>query len=221
MPEPAATRTVFRAAAGICGAVLFEGIAPLIGRNINLKRLALAAVVAAAASSVLLTGCSSTPSNKDDSAFVYLLDRKGNWTENKLEGLPPLPQAGAKLLPFDVSNNTPLKFAIDPASLTVGSDGVVRYTVVITSPTGAHNVNYEGIRCDTFESRLYASLDADHNGWDQTVASDWARINDGSLNAYQSALYHDYFCSNKIPVGKASDILTNLRLGRTQASLLH
>jgi hypothetical protein len=186
-----------------------------------LKRIAFAAACAAAASSVLLAGCgSSGPTNKDDSAFTYLLDRKGNWTENKLEGLPPLPQAGTKLLSFDVSNNTPLRFGIDPASLTVGSDGVVRYTIVITTPTGARNVNYEGIRCDTFEWRLYASLDADHNGWDQTVANDWSRIEEGSLNAYHAALYHDYFCANKLPVAKASGIVENMRYGRTQSSLV-
>ncbi|WP_233864641.1 CNP1-like family protein [Paraburkholderia adhaesiva] len=186
-----------------------------------MKRIALAAVCTAAANSVLLTGCgSSGPTNKDDSAFVYLLDRKSNWQENKLEGLPPLPQTGATLLPFDVSNNTPLKFSIDPASLTVGTDGVVRYTIVITSPTGARNVNYEGIRCDTYEWRLYASLDADHNGWDQTVANDWSRIESGTLNAYHSALYQDYFCANKLPVAKAPVIVQNLRYGRVQSSLV-
>lgn len=186
-----------------------------------MKRIALAAVCAAAASSVLLTGCGSAgPTNKDDSDFVYLLDRKPNWQENKLEGLPALPQAGARLLPFDVSNNTPLKFAIDPASLTVGTDGVVRYTIVIASPTGARNVNYEGIRCDTYEWRLYASLDADHNGWDQTVANDWSRIENGTLNAYHAALYADYFCANKLPVSKAPTIIENLRYGRTQSMLV-
>lgn len=186
-----------------------------------MKRIALAAACAAAASSVLLAGCgSSAPTNKDDSAFTYLLDRKGTWQENKVESLPALPQASTQLLPFDVSNNTQLKFAIDPASLTVGSDGVVRYAIVITSPGGARNINYEGIRCDTYEWRLYASLNADHNGWDQTVANDWSRIENGTLNAYHSSLYQDYFCANKMPIGKASTIIENIRFGRTQSTLV-
>ncbi len=185
-----------------------------------MKRFAFAAACAAAG--VLLAGCSTSheASNKDDSAFTYLLDRKGNWTENKIDTLPPLPQAGAKLLPLDVSNNSPLKFAVDPASLTVGTDGVVRYTIVITSPSGARNVNYEGIRCDTYETRIYASLNADHDGWDQTVANDWSRIENGTLNAYQARLYQDYFCANKMPVAKAPAIVENLRFGRTQSMLV-
>ena len=169
---------------------------------------------------MLLAACSSWKQPaKDDSAFTYLLDRKGKWTEDKVTTLPPLPQPNAKLLSFDVSNNTPLKFAIDPASVSVGNDGVVRYTVVITTPGGGRNVNYEGIRCDTYEWRLYAGLNADHDGWDRTVANDWERIQKGTLNAYHSALFTDYFCMDKMPAGTARTIVENLRYGRTQSSL--
>jgi hypothetical protein len=184
----------------------------------SLKRFAL--VAGCVAAGVLLAACSSSkqPSSKDGGKFVYLLDRKGKWTEDKLTSLPPLPQPNAKLLPFEVSNNTPLTFAVDPASVSVGNDGVVRYTVVITTPSGGRNVNYEGIRCDTYEWRLYASLDADHNGWDQTVANDWERIQKGTLNAYQSALYTDYFCADKMNAGNAKTIVQNMRYGHTQSS---
>lgn len=183
---------------------------------------ALALVVACVATGALLAGCSSAgkPSNKDDSAFVYLLDRKGNWVENQVDTLPPLPQ-DSNLLPFEVSGNTPLQFAIDRNSLSVGTDGVVRYTVVVTSPSGARNVNYEGIRCDTYEWRLYAGLNADHDDWDRTVANEFSRIENGALNAYHAALYQDYMCANKMPTGKATQILDNIRYKRTATSLIH
>jgi CNP1-like family len=179
-----------------------------------LKAMALA--VASVAAVAVLAGCahSNTPSNKDDSAFVYLLDRQPQWTENKVDSLPPLPQNG-NLLPFNVSQNTPLAFAVDAKSLEVGTDGVVRYTVVVTSPAGARNVNYEGIRCDTYEWRQYASLNADHDGWDRTVENDWRRIENGELNAYHAALYQDYFCANKMPLGKTATIIENIRYRRT------
>ncbi|HYS67453.1 MAG TPA: CNP1-like family protein [Paraburkholderia sp.] len=182
---------------------------------------ALALVVACVATGALLAGCSSAgkPTNKDDSAFTYLLDRQGTWVENKVDTLPPLPQ-DSNLLPFEVSGNTPLQFSIDRNSLSVGSDGVVRYTVVVTSPSGARNVNYEGIRCDTYEWRLYAGLNADHDDWDRTVANDFKRIENGALNAYQAALYQDYLCANKIPTGNAKQIVENIRYKRTAASLV-
>jgi hypothetical protein len=182
---------------------------------------ALALVVACVATGALLAGCGSAkPTNKDDSAFVYLLDRKTNWVENKVDTLPPLPQ-DSNLLPFEVSGNTPLQFSIDKSSLTVGDDGVVRYIVVATSPSGARNVNYEGIRCDTYEWRQYAGLNADHDGWDTTVATAFTRIENGALNAYQAALYQDYMCANKIPTGNAKQIVENIRYKRTATSLIH
>ena len=187
--------------------------------EIILKALAL--VVACVATGALLSGCGSAkPTNKDDSAFVYLLDRKSNWVENKVDTLPPMPQ-DANLLPFEVSGNTPLQFSVDKTSLTVGSDGVVRYVVVVTSPSGARNVNYEGIRCDTYEWRQYAGLNADHNGWDTTVANDFTRIENGALNAYQAALYQDYMCANKMPTASAKQIVENIRYKRTAASMIH
>lgn len=202
---------------------------PLLARLIESRQCfeetilkALALVVACVATGALLAGCSSAgkPTNKDDSAFVYLLDRKGNWVEDKVDTLPPLPQESS-LLPFEVSGNTPLQFAIDRNSLSVGTDGVVRYTVVVTSPSGARNVNYEGIRCDTYEWRLYAGLNADHDGWDRTVANPFSRIENGALNAYQAVLYQDYMCANKMPTGKAAQIIENIRYKRTAASLIH
>jgi hypothetical protein len=180
-----------------------------------LKAIALA-LACTAAGALLLSGCSHTPTtaNNDDSTFHYLLDKKSTWTENKVDTLPPLPEASS-LIGFDVSQNTPLQFYVDDKSLTVGTDGVVRYTVVVTSPSGARNVEYEGIRCDTYEWRLYAGLNETHDGWDRTVQNDWQRIENGDLNGYQASLYQAYFCDNKMPYGSAKTIVNNLRAHRT------
>jgi hypothetical protein len=195
------------------------GVAPFFYEERILKAIALALTSLAAAAA--LAGCahSNTPSNKDDSAFVYLLDRQPEWKENKVETLPALPQPG-DLLPFNVSQNTPLKFFVDAKSLAVGTDGIVRYSVVVTSPAGARNVIYEGIRCDTYEWRQYAGLNADHDGWDRTVENDWRRIENGELNAYHAALYQDYFCSNKMPLGSTNVILENIKYHRTALNQL-
>nr|WP_193727568.1 CNP1-like family protein [Paraburkholderia franconis] len=181
--------------------------------------------VACVATGVLLSACSSTKSSNSNASdgpksdFQYLLDRPSTWTEKKVDTLPPMPQPG-NLLPFTVSQNTTLQFALDAKSLTVDDDGVVRYTVVITSPSGARNVNYEGIRCQDYSWKLYAGLNADHDDWDRTVENDWTRIENGDLNAYHASLYQDYFCSSKMPTGKADAILTNIRYKRANSTLI-
>ncbi|KVM59714.1 hypothetical protein WJ58_00575 [Burkholderia ubonensis] len=195
------------------------GVAPFFYEECILKAIALALTSIAAAA--VLAGCahSNSATNKDDGTFVYLLDRQGEWKENKVDTLPALPTPG-DLLSFNVSQNTPLKFFVDAKSLAVGTDGIVRYTVVVTSPAGARNVNYEGIRCDTYEWRQYAGLNSDHDGWDRTVENDWRRIENGELNAYHAALYQDYFCANKMPQGTTQSILENIKYHRTALNQL-
>ncbi|MEI6001389.1 CNP1-like family protein [Paraburkholderia bengalensis] len=181
--------------------------------------------VACVAAGIVLAGCSSTKNSTPTSAdgpksdFQYLFDKPSTWTEKKVDTLPAMPQPG-NLLPFTVSQNTPLQFSLDAKSLTVDSDGVIRYTVVITSPSGARNVNYEGIRCEDYSWKLYAGLNADHDGWDRTVQNDWSRIENGDLNAYHAALYQDYFCSSKIPTGNTDTILNNIRYKRVNSTLI-
>ena len=87
-------------------------------------------------------------------------------------------------------------------------------------PSGARNVNYEGIRCEDYAWKLYAGLNADHDGWDRTVENEWTRIENGDLNAYHAALYQDYFCSSKLPVGKADVILNNIKYKRANSTLI-
>ena len=103
---------------------------------------------------------------------------------------PPEPQ---NLVPFYVSATNPNRFAIDLLSLSVDADGVVRYTLVVTSPAGAKNISYEGLRCKTAERRLYAFGRADGH-WSKARNSDWVKIEDNSLNRHHAALYADYFC---------------------------
>jgi hypothetical protein len=182
---------------------------------------AIALFAASAAALAVLAGCGSPkPTNKDDSTFVYLMDRKPNWVENKVDTLPPLPQ-DANLLGITVSENTPLSFFVDKNSLSVGDDGVIRYTIVVKSPAGARNVNYEGIRCDNYNWRLYASINEDQTGWDRAVENDFRRIENGELNSYHAALYQDYFCANKLPTGSAKQILQNIQMKRTATSNYH
>ena len=135
------TRRTSRRAISLCSAGrAHEARAHVSGKTQLKVNASLAVIAASAAALAVLAGCSSNkgPSTQDDGVFTYLLDRKPNWTEEKIETLPPLPQA-SNLLAFNVSQNTPLSFAVDKTSLTVGKDGVVRYVVVVTSPAGARN----------------------------------------------------------------------------------
>ena len=84
----------------------------------------------------------------------YEFDNEKPWVEIQAE-LPPYPQT-ENLLKFDAGPASDNSHYVDAPSISVGEDAVVRFTLVIKSPSGAMNVSYEGIRCQTAEKRTYA-----------------------------------------------------------------
>lgn len=118
------------------------------------------------------------------------------WEEEAVQ-LPAFPQE-ANLREFYVSATTTHRFFIDTAALSVGKDGVVRYTLVIRTSGGATNVSYEGMRCENREFKIYATGQRD-GSWATARRSEWRPIENKPTNRYHAALSRDYFC----PVGSA------------------
>jgi CNP1-like family len=127
-------------------------------------------------------------------------DEDKPWEEQKW-ALPEYP-ADANLVRFYVSPTTPFEFFVDSKSVSVGKDGVVRYTLVARSPSGASNVSYEGIRCESRERKLYAFGSPDRS-WLQARNADWARIPSRRTypNNQQAALADDFFCVQGSHIG--------------------
>lgn len=111
--------------------------------------------------------------------------------------LPAYPKP-ENLLPFTVSPSTSHQHFIDTASISVGVDGVINYTVVIESSGGAKNVSFEGMRCGSGERRLYAYGHSDGT-WSKARNAGWEPIQFRSQRSYQRALFEAYFC----PEGRA------------------
>jgi len=134
------------------------------------------------------------------------------WVEIAAQ-LPPYPKA-ENLVEFSVSSATRNRHFIDTASLSVGSDKVVRYTVVIDAAGGARNVSFEGLRCDTAERRLYAYGQPDGT-WSKARNSQWEGIKMRSLLSYHKALFEDHFCPSGTTVRNATEAVRSLkRAGR-------
>ena len=134
------------------------------------------------------------------------------WQEIAVQ-FPALP-TDANLLPFDVSATATQRFAIDPQSLTVGTDGVVRYTLVTQSQAGAKNVSYEAIRCASLEYKVYALGHADGT-WSRARRDQWQPIVNNAMNRQQAALVQDYFCLANSPASSAAEMLRRLRRQET------
>jgi hypothetical protein len=134
------------------------------------------------------------------------------WEEIQAE-LPPAPK-DENLLPFYVGPTATQKFAVDAKSISIGKDGVVRYTLVAVSPGGAKNISYEGIRCASYEKKIYA-LGRDDGTWGRSRRDQWEPIVRGNANRQHAALSADYFCSNLTVVGNEKDMINRLKSRKT------
>lgn len=135
-------------------------------------------------------------------------DESKPWKEISVQ-LPPAPK-DEDLLPFYVSATATQKFFVDAKSVSVGSDNVVRYTLVSISQEGAKNVSYEGIRCATFEKKIYA-IGQEDGSWARSRRNQWDGIIRGYANRQHAALAKDYFCENQVVTGTAEAIVWRLK----------
>jgi hypothetical protein len=122
----------------------------------------------------------------------------------------PAPPKKENLLSFYVSPTSTIEFTVDAKSLSVDKDGVVRYTLVATSRSGATNVSYEGIRCQSAEKKLYAFGQTD-GSWSRARRDTWDVIRESGANRQHATLALEYFCDGHSVAGKAETIVERLR----------
>ena len=151
---------------------------------------------------LFLLACAGDPIESGLDPFAPMVFKEG---VTKMPLNPPNPST---LLPFYVSQHTVFKFAVDTDSILIGADGVTRYIVVMTNPSGGQQAQYEGIRCDSFQWRLYGTLE--NNIWKENPLSSWRGIQSNVPNRYQAALAQGAFCNFNTQEKNIKTILQSL-----------
>lgn len=166
----------------------------------RLLALALAGAVAAA-SAAELGAPPGTPDNTN-------IPDAPEWKE--MDAPPPPPLRTQGLIPIEVEGSR-LSFGVDPASISVGSDRIVRYVVVARSSGGALNAMYEGLRCDGGQVKVYARY-SPGPGWVPVRDGEWQPLHGGPSNTRHSlAIARGGACMESAPNGSASQIALDLK----------
>ncbi len=134
-----------------------------------------------------LIGCAGDPLESGVDPFAPMVFKEG------ATAMPLNPPNKATIQPFYVSQQTIFKFAVDTDSILMGNDDITRYTVILTSPNGNSQVQYEGIRCDSFQWCLYGTFE--NGAWKENPLSNWNPIKDNTATRYQAALAQGAFCN--------------------------
>lgn len=140
-----------------------------------------------AVASCTLIACAGDPLESGLDPYAPMVFKEGVTT------MPSSPPNQKALASFYVSPRAIFKFAVDIDSISPGQDGVTRYIIVLTNPSGEQQAQYEGIRCDSFQWRLYGTLE--NNAWKRNPLSTWREIQPHIANRYQAALAQGAFCN--------------------------
>lgn len=150
--------------------------------------------------------------NQEDT-YEYDDSQHKPWRESK-DKIPPLPDAGAMLEVVIDGLDEEFTVFIDPATLSIGPDRVVRYWVNVRSKLGAENTMYEGLRCTTHEYKTYAYGSKKSQGGFKAMESElWQTTRAVRGRGFRHELDNQYFCDfgNPRPV---PEILQRIKNGR-------
>ena len=104
-----------------------------------------------------------------------------------------------KLIAIEMPAYMSLRFGVDPATLTVTNNGVIRY-VMVAQGTGAGNgtlsAMYEGIRCAAGEFKTYALFSASGQ-WAPVSNPQWRPLNDNNTSRHALALARQGACDGR------------------------
>ena len=122
--------------------------------------------------------------------------------------LPAVPTADGLIEVDENLLDGPNRVQIVGSSIDIGSDGVVRYVVQISSPSGARNVLFEGIRCSGWQYRTiaYAGLGKKFR---QLSRSRWKKITYAG-QSYRRVLAEFFLCADDGWPLKIAEIHTRL-----------
>ncbi len=145
------------------------------------------------------------------SCIAQLVSTDPDWKETEV---PPPPTFNAaslpRLVPFDVSINSELRWAVDPATIKISEDGLIRYVVVARSVSGTVSALYETINCGKAEFKTYARYNA-NGGWAAVENPEWRSMHDKLPSKHALMLAKQGACVGNGAANSADDVVRALK----------
>jgi hypothetical protein len=134
------------------------------------------------------------------------------WAESEAPAPPAF--STAKLIDIDMGPNVGLSYGVDPATASIGPDGVIRYVVVASSRSGASTGMYEGIRCATGEVKTYARFN--DGKWAPAASPEWRTLFNNGTYRHSLAFAQLGACDNTNPPRSIDEMLRTMKSPRSE-----
>ena len=141
-------------------------------------------------------------------ALAQIPSNDPDWKES---ATPPVPAFELKrLVPFEGSAVTALRWGFDPNTVTISSDSLVRYVVIAQSSSGGLNAMYEAVRCSTGEWKTYARYNKD-SGWTSVSDPQWKSMYEYQPSKHALILAKLGLCQGAAPVSSVGELVRSVR----------
>lgn len=129
-----------------------------------------------------------------------------DWNETEV---PPPPSFDKnRLIPIEMPKYVSVKLGVDPQTISVTPDGIVRYVVVATNTAGSVSAMYEGIRCSSGEVKTYARLTSSSQ-WSPVPDPEWRGLNDNLPSKHAMVLAKQGVCEGRAASGHSATAIVN------------
>jgi len=135
-----------------------------------------------------------------------------DWKESEV----PAPPAFSKdhLLMVDMPRYVTLKFGVDPATLAIMPEGIVRYVMVAVNGNGSVSAMYEGIRCATGQVKTYARSSSS-GSWSAMQDPQWNDLNGTQPSKHALAFARQGACDSRATAASTvADIIRAMKPAR-------
>jgi hypothetical protein len=142
------------------------------------------------------------------SAAQVFSDTDPDWKEGDVPPPPAFRQN--RLIPIDMPRYFSLRFGVDPQTLSITPDGIVRYVMVAANKSGAMNAMFEGVRCSTGQVKTYAH--ASSNGqWSIIQNPQWESLFGDHSSKHALAFAHQGACEGRTTRSSTDAIVNALK----------
>ena len=139
---------------------------------------------------------------------TYADDYWLDWKETEITSFPDFDLDRA--INIEAMPGSRMNWFIDPKTITIDKDSVVRYVVIATSNTGAQNAMYEGILCAQNTYKIYARAVGD-GGWRAVVNAEWKNLRDAPALSHERMIAQIYMCENASRPRSVESVIRRLR----------
>lgn len=142
------------------------------------------------------------------SAAQVFSDVDPDWKESDTPTPPSFSQT--RLIPIDMPPYVSLRFGVDPQTISVTSDGIVRYVVVASNASGSLNAMFEGLRCATGEVKTYARASANAQ-WSIVQNPGWQSLKGNQSSRHALSLARQGACEGRTSRSSTDAIVKMLK----------